>query len=53
LRTFLINQAKKNLKKSITRPPKEAIIVLLDISVSMSVEFAQDLERIGIVKALF
>ena len=37
----------------INREPKEAIVVVLDISGSMGFDFADGLERIGAVQAFF
>ena len=37
----------------LNRPPKEAIVVVLDVSGSMGEIFAKGLERIGAVKAFF
>ncbi len=44
-----------NLKPVITRPPKEAIAVLFDVSGSMGGQFFNepDLKRIGAVKSFF
>ena len=44
-----------NLKPVITRPPKEAIAVLFDVSGSMGSQFFNepDLKRIGAVKSFF
>jgi Mg-chelatase subunit ChlD len=46
---------KKDLKPVITREPKEAIVVLFDISGSMGSKFFNevDLKRIGAVKLFF
>lgn len=46
---------KNDLKPVITRDPKEAIVVLFDISGSMGSKFfnEQDLKRIGAVKSFF
>lgn len=40
-------------KPVINRPPKEAIVVVLDVSGSMEEIFSEGLERIGAVKAFF
>jgi hypothetical protein len=50
----MIEQAKKKLSDPLVRrEPKEAIVVLFDISGSMQLDFTEGLERLGACKAFF